>query len=169
MSLRQSLLLSFLLPAALLGGALGFQYIGGYLPCAMCLQQRWPHGIAIVLAILGLLTILRARFIARATAVLTPMAIAVSGAIAVYHSGVERKWWQGPPCASAVDPNLPPLEYMKAIQEAALINCHDIPWQLFGLSMANYNAILSSLGGAALLVIAVRSLSRDQSSSSVSQ
>ena len=43
-------LVALLLPAALLGGALGSQYLGGLVPCEMCYWQRWPHGAAILLA-----------------------------------------------------------------------------------------------------------------------
>lgn len=158
MTIKQVLIYSFVLPAALLAGALAFQYLGGYLPCELCLQQRWPHAAALGLAALGLFIGARAPVMAS----LAPFAIMGSGAIAVYHSGVERKWWQGPPCSSSVDPNLPPAEYMKAVEQAALINCHDIPWSLFGLSMANYNAFISLIGGAALLVFAVKAM-RQQS------
>ena len=41
--------LALLVPAGLLGGALGSQYLGGLYPCEMCYWQRWPHGAAIVL------------------------------------------------------------------------------------------------------------------------
>ncbi|MEO0412926.1 MAG: disulfide bond formation protein B [Pseudomonadota bacterium] len=154
MASKQTLLFSFLIPAALLGGALAFQYIGGLLPCDLCLQQRWPHGAAIALGAIGL----GFTRLAPVMSVLAPLAVMASGAVAVFHSGVERKWWPGPPCASSVDPNLPPAEYIKAIENAALINCHDIPWSFLGLSMANYNAIISLVGGAALLVMAVNAL-----------
>ncbi|MEM7568888.1 MAG: disulfide bond formation protein B [Pseudomonadota bacterium] len=136
------------------------------------MQQRWPLAAAAAVAGLGLLLGHRAQGLA---AVLAPLGIATSGAIAVFHSGVERKWWQGPPCASSVDPNLPPAEYMKAIEQAALVNCHDIPWSLFGLSMANYNALISLSAGAFLLVYALAAIRKGQrggtayASSSVSQ
>ena len=43
-------LLALLLPVGLLGGAIGSQYFGGLHPCEMCIWQRWPHAVAIVLA-----------------------------------------------------------------------------------------------------------------------
>ena len=49
-------LLALLLPLALLGGALGSQYLGGLHPCEMCYWQRWPHGAAAVLAALALIS-----------------------------------------------------------------------------------------------------------------
>ncbi|MFL6722003.1 MAG: disulfide bond formation protein B, partial [Sphingomonas sp.] len=46
-------LIALLLPLALLGGALGSQYLGGLHPCEMCYWQRWPHAAAILLAALA--------------------------------------------------------------------------------------------------------------------
>jgi disulfide bond formation protein DsbB len=43
-------LIALLLPVALLGGALGSQYLGGLVPCEMCYWQRYPHAAAILLA-----------------------------------------------------------------------------------------------------------------------
>ena len=47
---RLARLIALLLPVALLGGALGSQYLGGLHPCEMCYWQRWPHAAAILLA-----------------------------------------------------------------------------------------------------------------------
>ena len=45
--------LAFLLPAALLGGAYGSQYIGGLYPCEMCWWQRYPHFAAVAIALVA--------------------------------------------------------------------------------------------------------------------
>ena len=42
--------LALLLPAALLAGAYGSQYIGGLFPCEMCWWQRYPHFAAVAIA-----------------------------------------------------------------------------------------------------------------------
>ena len=54
LTFRSLALLAGLGSAALLIGAFGFQHLGGFEPCAMCFWQRWPHGLAIVLALLAL-------------------------------------------------------------------------------------------------------------------
>src|SRR5438445_7553769 len=77
-------LIALLLPIALLGGALGSQYLGGLHPCEMCYWQRWPHGVAIVLALLAL-TAPADSPRSRGLVMLAAAAIAVSGAIGVYH------------------------------------------------------------------------------------
>src|SRR3954451_5297948 len=81
-------LIALLLPVALLGGALGSQYLGGLHPCEMCYWQRWPHGAAILLAALAY-TGPAGSGRARALTLLAALAIAASGAIGVYHAGVE--------------------------------------------------------------------------------
>ena len=85
-------LIALLLPAALLGGALGSQYLGGLHPCEMCYWQRWPHGAAILLAALSF-TAPAAAPRGRTLILLAALAIAISGAIGVFHAGVELKWW----------------------------------------------------------------------------
>src|SRR5437899_8255185 len=87
-------LIALLLPLALLGGALGSQYLGGLYPCEMCYWQRWPHGVAIGLAVLAF-TRPANSFRARTLILLAALAIAISGAIGVYHAGVEAKIFEG--------------------------------------------------------------------------
>src|SRR5215218_8607263 len=86
-------LIALLLPLTLLGGALGSQYLGGLHPCEMCYWQRWPHGAAIVAAALAFTTAARTP-LARTLTLLAAIAIAISGAIGVYHAGVEAKIFQ---------------------------------------------------------------------------
>ncbi|HEX8839441.1 MAG TPA: disulfide bond formation protein B, partial [Sphingomicrobium sp.] len=87
-------LIALLLPLALLGGALGSQYLGGLHPCEMCYWQRWPHAAAIVLALIAFTAPADSRS-ARTLTLLAALAIAVSGAIGVYHAGVEAKIFEG--------------------------------------------------------------------------
>ncbi len=84
--------LALALPAALLGGAFAFQYIGGLVPCEMCHWQRWPHGAAIVVALTAFVLPPRP---ARAAVVLAALLAMVSGAIGVYHWGVEQHIFRG--------------------------------------------------------------------------
>src|SRR5437868_15403182 len=87
-------LIALLLPLALLGGALGSQYLGGLHPCEMCYWQRWPHAAAIVLAALAF-TAPAASSRARTLTLLAAVAIATSGAIGVYHAGFQAKIFEG--------------------------------------------------------------------------
>jgi len=136
-------LLALLVPVGLLGGALGSQYLGGLHPCEMCYWQRWPHGVAIVLA--GAAFVMPARL--RPLTALAALSIAISGAIGVFHAGVELGWWQGlTRCTAGGAITLDDL------MNVPLVRCDQVQWSLLGISMAGWNAILS-LGSAALILL----------------
>lgn len=137
-------LLALLIPAGLLSGALLSQYVGGLHPCEMCHWQRWPHYAAIPLALAAFLFPAGSRGASTLTA-LAALAIAVSGAIGVFHAGVEYGWWEGlTTCTAGGAMSLDDLF------NVPLVRCDEVQWSLMGVSMAGWNAIFS-LGGAALI------------------
>src|SRR3954451_4164867 len=144
-------LIALLLPAALLGGALGSQYLGGLHPCEMCYWQRWPHAAAILLAA-SAFTAPAASFRVRTLALLAALAIAVSGAIGVYHAGVEAKIFEGFTQCTALSKSGSTAELLQQITHAPLVRCDEVQFRFLGLSLAAWNAILS-LGGAALILL----------------
>ena len=137
-------LIALLLPLSLLGGALGSQYIGGLHPCEMCYWQRWPHAAAILLAGLAF-TGPASSSRSRALTLLAAAAIAISGAIGVYHAGVEAKIFEGFTTCTATRGLT-----LQDIMKVPLVRCDQIQFSFLGISMAGWNAILS-LGGAALI------------------
>ena len=139
-------LIALLLPLALLGGALGSQYLGGLHPCEMCYWQRWPHGAAIILAALSFLTPATSRR-SHSLVLLAALAIAISGAIGVYHAGVEARIFEGFTTCTAGGPRT-----LQEILNTPLVRCDQVQWSFLGISMAGWNAILS-LGGAALILL----------------
>ncbi len=135
--------------AALLLGALFFQYLG-YPPCKLCLWQRWPHGAAIAIGALTILTGLRW------LPWFGALSAATTGAIGVYHSGVEQGWWQGPTtCTSGGALTGSTQDLLGQIMTAPLVRCDEIAWTFAGLSMASWNAILS-FALAAIWIAAAR-------------
>ena len=139
-------LLALLVPVGLLGGALFSQYVGGLNPCEMCYWQRWPHAAAIALAALAFFFAADSGK-ARALTGLAALAIAVSGAIGVFHFGVEQKWWEGLTQCTASGPMS-----LDDILNAPIIRCDQVQWEFLGLSMAGWNAVLS-LGAAAVIAV----------------
>ncbi len=144
-SLAAARLLALLLPLGLLGGALGSQYIGGLHPCEMCYWQRWPHGAAILLAALSFTKPATSQA-SRALVIFAALAIAISGAIGVYHAGVEAGVFQGFTTCTANG-----ARSLKEIMAVPLVRCDQVQFSFLGISMAGWNAILS-LGGAALIL-----------------
>ncbi|WP_338426475.1 disulfide bond formation protein B [Sphingopyxis kveilinensis] len=140
-------LVAFLAPLFLYGGALVSQYGFGLHPCEMCYWQRWPHQAAIVLALLALL-LRRNDAAMRALTMLAAAAIAVSGAIGVFHAGVEYGFWEGlTTCATGAGGPIT----LESIMNAPLVRCDAVQWSLFGISLAGFNAIFSF--AAAILVL----------------
>jgi len=142
-------LLALLLPLGLLGGAMGSQYLGGLHPCEMCYWQRWPHAVAILLAGLAF-TALAASSRSRLLTLLAAAAIAVSGAIGVYHAGVELGVFEGFTTCTSTARGATTEELLKQIMQVPLVRCDEVQWAFLGISMAGWNAILS-LGGAAAI------------------
>lgn len=135
---------------ALLAGAFVFQALG-YAPCKLCIWQRWPHGAAIVIGALALLTGLR--WLPWAGA----LAAATTGGLGVYHSGVELGWWQGPTtCTSGGALTGSTEALLGQIMTAPLVRCDEVAWIFAGLSMAAWNAVLSFALVAVWLAAAVR-------------
>ena len=150
-------LIALLLPLGLLAGAFGSEYIGGLSPCEMCWWQRYAHIAALApaaLAFTGPAGSQRSRYLT----IVAAIAIAVSGAIGVYHAGVELGIFEGFTTCTANSAGATTADIFRKIAGAPLIRCDQVQWSLLGISMAGWNAILS-LGGAA--VITFLALRRD--------
>lgn len=139
----QSRALAFVVPAVLLAGAWGSQLIGGLYPCEICHWQRWPHYAALGLALFAFIGPIGLR---RTLVWLAALAILASGVIGAWHAGIEYGLWEGLTTCTA-----PPSGSMADLMKAPLIRCDEAQWRLFGISLAGYNAILSTI---AALVIA---------------
>jgi disulfide bond formation protein DsbB len=139
--------------AGLLAAAFAFQHLGGLAPCPLCIWQRWPHvaGAALGLAAFALGPSRPGRL----TAGVAALALAAGAALALYHVGVEQRWWAGPStCAGAGDIGaLSAAELLERIRAAPLVRCDDVAWSLAGLSMAAWNGVASA-GLAGLFALA---------------
>ncbi|MCF8474607.1 MAG: disulfide bond formation protein B [Emcibacter sp.] len=139
------LYLAALMSLSLLLGAYGFQYIGGYEPCALCWSQRYAH-LAILLLSLMAIALKKApnpfRIIFTAA---TVIALYVSVVAAGYHGGVEQKWWKGPnTCTSSgIDQNADMESLFDNMMNKKILMCDEIPWQIFGISIAGFNFLIS--------------------------
>jgi len=134
-------------------GAFAFEIIGGMAPCTLCIWQRWPHGVAVVA---GLLALLMRGYLWPVVGMLGALA---TSAIGFFHAGVEQRWWSGPGACTAADSSgMSVDDLLNQIMTAPLARCDEIPWEMFGLSMAVWNGVIS-LGFAAIWLLAIK---RDQ-------
>lgn len=149
--LRTARWLALAIPVALLGGALVSQYVFGLYPCEMCWWQRYPHMIALAFAALS--------FFWRPVRPLVAVAalgILASGVIGGFHAGVEYGWWKGVTACTA-STFAKGGDALEAIMNAPVIRCDVAPWDLFGISLAGWNFLISTIGALAVLALLARS------------
>lgn len=149
--LRKAAALALLGAAAALALALVAQYGFGLAPCQMCHWQRWPYFAAIPLALAALRW--PSRWLVGALAAL----FALDAGIAVFHAGVEWKWWTGITECSGGGLEATSLEALKAqIMGAPPVRCDEPALVVLGLSMAGWNAVFATAIAAALAMPALR-------------
>jgi disulfide bond formation protein DsbB len=137
-------LLALLGSGALLGGAYYFQYVIGLAPCELCLLQRWPHMVAVAAGLMALAAFAWPR-LALVLVMTAITALIVGAAIAAFHVGVEYHWWTGPmACSGNVPLGLSPEQLKRYLFGAKMVRCDQPAWELWGISMAGWNAILSA-------------------------
>lgn len=148
--------IALILPLALIGGALFSQFVGGLTPCEMCMWQRYPHYAAIVVAALAF--VIPDRRATYALVTVAALLIATSGVIGVLHAGVEYKWWPGfTPCTAAFKPGASGMDMIEMLRHAPLVRCDTPQWTLFGISLAGFNAIISTVGALAIFGLMAKS------------
>jgi disulfide bond formation protein DsbB len=139
-------------------GAWFFQYVLGYLPCELCLQQRIPYYVAIPLAVIVAAGALAGwpRRLLVAGLVVIALTMLVGAGLGVYHSGVEWKWWAGPTACGGTLGDLGSAgDLLSRVQTTRVIRCDEAAWRFLGLSLAGYN-VLISLALAAIAVMGAR-------------
>jgi disulfide bond formation protein DsbB len=143
--LRRAAGLALLGAAAALAVALIAQYGFGLAPCQMCHWQRWPYFAALPLALVAWRW--PSRWLLGALAAL----FALDAGIAIFHAGVEWKWWTGITECSGGGLQATSVEALKAqIMGAPVVRCDEPALVVLGLSMAGWNAVFATAMAAAL-------------------
>ncbi len=148
--------------AATILGAWFFEYVLGYVPCPLCLQQRIAYYIAIPLAAIvaaGARAQWPRNLLVAGLAIIA-VAMAVNAGLGVYHSGVEWKWWLGPQSCGAGFGDLGSGNLLERAQSARVVKCDEAAWRFLGLSLAGYN-VLISLALAAIAGVGARAALRN--------
>lgn len=122
--------------------ALYTQKFWGLHPCELCIWQRMVYAGVIFFALLALLP--RLIWNVSMPAIFgfsVKVLLAAQIALAIYHTGIEQKWWEGfSACASGMGQGLTLEEIRAKIAATPVVRCDDIAWTFLGLSMAAWNA-----------------------------
>lgn len=134
----------FVSSAAILS-ALGFQHIGGFAPCPLCLMQRYAYYVAIPTLFLALLlSSSGARGFAAAIFVLVALAFIANAGLGAYHAGAEWKFWPGPDSCSGSSLIAGSAgDLVKSLSTTRVVRCDEAAWRMFGLSFAGWSAVIS--------------------------
>lgn len=135
---------------ATVGTAIGFEKIGGYIPCMLCLQQRIPYYIGVpLMTVTFILALLRfPRLMTRGLLASGGVLMLYSFYLGAFHAGVEWGWWAGPhDCGVVVAPETGEggSGILDAINTVIPPSCDAAALRVFGLSFAGWNAVASLL------------------------
>ena len=127
-------------------GALGFEYIGGYQPCPMCLQQRYAYYLAIPVLFAALILVAMAKWpIATLLYFLTALVFLANAAFGVFHAGVEWGYWAPPStCTAGAAHSLGTggASLLQSLKNVTTADCSEPALRIFGLSLAGWNAVV---------------------------
>ena len=134
-------ILSFLISSFMLISAFYLEYFHGALPCDLCITQRWFHGAIIAYSFIIIL-IIKKILISKKLLMLGAAILWLSSSLAgLYHFGIEMNFWTGPDgCSSNIDFSKDTLTYLL---NKSPIKCDEIMFEIFGLSLAGWNALVS--------------------------
>ncbi|MEM1306794.1 MAG: disulfide bond formation protein B [Pseudomonadota bacterium] len=133
---------------AALAIAWGFEVVGGYAPCPLCLVQRYAYYAAVPMAFVGLIALSADwRLIAGLLFLFAGLAFVANTGLGVYHAGVEWGWWPGPDTCSG---GAQPLDLtggtnlLDALKSNSVVSCTEATFRMFGLTFAGWNAVISA-------------------------
>jgi disulfide bond formation protein DsbB len=135
-----------------------FQYVLGYPPCPLCLDQRMAFYVAVPLAVLLMLggsygasrKVLMLGFVAIALVMLW------NTGLSAFHAGVEWKLWAGPTdCSGPINSFGSAANLMNTLKNIRIVRCDEAAWRFLGISLAGYD-VLVSLALAVAAVIGFR-------------
>ena len=133
--------ISFLISSFMLISAFYLEYFHGALPCDLCITQRWFHGAIIAYSFIIILIVKKILISKKLLMVGGAILWLLSSAAGLYHFGIEMNFWTGPDgCSSNIDFSKDTLTYLL---NKSPIKCDEVMFELFGLSLAGWNAFAS--------------------------
>ena len=116
------------------------EYILGHQPCNLCLIQRIPYGLCIILIILYFVIKKNTHFII----LLLILIFSFSFLISFYHFGIEQGFFEESAICGLKDSSdlISKEDILNQLQNK-IVNCRDVTFKIFGFSLTTINIILS--------------------------
>ena len=118
------------------------EYILGHQPCSLCLIQRIPYGLGLILIILNYIFKKNQQFII----ILLTLLFLFSLIISFYHFGIEQGFIEESAVCGVNNTSnvISKEELLKQLQEKT-VSCKDVTFKIFGFSLTTFNMLLSLL------------------------
>ena len=118
------------------------EHILGHQPCNLCLIERVPYGISIILIILILVLRKNQKFLV----LLLILTFVFSLVISIYHFGIEKEFFQESAICNAKDlnENITKEDLLEQLNKI-VVSCKDVTFKIFGLSLTSINIVISLL------------------------
>ena len=123
-----------------------FEYVLGYPPCPLCLDQRNAFYVSVPLAALlwlGANHGASSKVMIAGFAVIAAIMLWNAG-LSAYHAGVEWKFWPGPAdCSGPINSLGSANDMLKRLQNIRIVRCDEAAWRFLGISLAGYDVLVS--------------------------
>ena len=129
------------------------EYVLGHQPCNLCLIERIPYGLSILLIITILVLKKNQKFLV----LLLIITFIFSLAISFYHYGIEQGFFQeSSVCGVRIfNENITKEDLLRQLNEKT-ISCKDVTFRIFGLSLTSINIVISLIFTITLLKIFIK-------------
>ena len=141
----------FALSCLILLSALIVEYVLGYQPCNLCIIERIPYGLAIIILILNHLFKKDQLFYT----ILLILVFSFSIIISVYHFGIEQGFIEESTVCASQNIDLMTKEQILNSLKELNISCKNVAFRILGLSLTTYNLFASVL----MLIMSLKILS----------
>ncbi len=116
------------------------EFILGHKPCNLCLIERIPYWLAIILIILNFIFKTKEQFII----MLLILVFSFSSIISFYHFGIEQGFFEeSTVCGTNSISNLLSKEEILKELQINNVSCKDVTFRIFGFSLTTFNIIIS--------------------------
>ena len=120
--------------------ALFIEHVLGHQPCNLCLMQRIPYGLSIILIFLNYFMKKDQKFLV----ILLALIFSFSFVISFYHFGIEQGFFEESAVCGLKNATeiISKEEILKQLQTKT-VNCKDVTFRIFGFSLTTFNIFIS--------------------------
>ena len=129
------------------------EYVLGHQPCNLCLIERVPYGLSIILIITILILKKNEKFLV----LLLILTFIFSLAISFYHYGIEQGFFQESSICGVggFNENITKEDLLRQLNEK-IVSCKDVTFRIFGLSLTSINIVISLIFTITLFKIFIK-------------